>query len=76
MAAKLLKSLIASMAATGALLIAGCAKEEPYQTEGPKATDNPSVGAPVSAGSQPGEPNAPGTGKGAPPPQDGRRGAR
>lgn len=40
--------------------LAGCAgKEEEYKIEGPSADSNPSVGAPVGAGSGPGaDPNA------------------
>lgn len=54
-----------------AFLATGCGKEEEYKVEGPKASDNPSVGAPVSAGGQPGSAvldGAPPPGaKGAPP---------
>jgi hypothetical protein len=52
------------------LAVVGCGKEEEYKVEGPKATDNPSVGTPVGSGTTPGGvidgAPAPGS-KGAPP---------
>lgn len=57
------------------LLLVGCGKEEEYKIEGPKASDNPSVGAPVSAGGSPGSAtlegsSAPGGKGSAPAPRD------